>query len=115
MLIIPDGMHIRLDLLKKEVTEKKKDIESEKNRAKLAAASNSQRLSVIGERKRWVIEDKNHFVMWKEEFRVSAKQAENRANALKEVKLNLVRGLSELYPISCHNQPQGHFVCSLQK
>ena len=93
-------LNIRLGLLKREVNQKKDQVSETRNEADRIREANNEQNFMLMDQLRSVSRDKLLFKTWSLEFRTKAINSGLATRALKEVRLNLVRGLSEiLYPI----------------
>jgi len=95
-----ESLHIRMDLLKREVAARKAKVEADRAQAKRVSDSNTIATKLLCNQKSVICQDQLAFQAWRcGEFEAGAKHSYVRLAALRDIKLNLVRGLSELYPI----------------
>jgi len=95
-----ESLQVRLDLLRREAADKRALVEGRRADAASVSDSNAQRAEGLRERRRVVCTDRRAYEGWSREFATTSKQSHVRMAALKDIRLNLVRGLSELYPVS---------------
>ena len=71
-----------------------------RTKAKVVSDSNATATTSLSDQKSVMSAERAAFVAWRDgELESGAKRSQERMTALRDVKMNLVRGLSELYPI----------------
>jgi len=94
-----ESLAVRLSMLKNEVGLQGRELVKAKDDSDSTLVSNGRRKDQLMQRLTSVSRQKNAHLSWAADHRKQAIQAGIRSRAVKEIRLNLVRNLSLLYPV----------------